>query len=296
METNGTLQEKISLDGLPPQVQRSLLEYESYRTNSQMMAQIMHQMKEIPVLPSEIPPANDRNALTRVEFPDEGGVLTFMEGYSLPYRGFPLADLVEKIDVIKKVAKASISGLYHSLKERRLMILTLLPAFFVFRNIVTAGVYTFWRLIERFRIKKERLSQCMRALHTSFTDVETPLEELKIMLRDLVCNVLEFDNAYRFRAQDLIEVMDKEKMLKNPVKELKRIMTVAQERETTQEIKDTWKLGKLFVSFYLRFDRKLLALFRDVLLGIDVSKFKLTPEDIQFCAKRKDYVFGFMKN
>lgn len=285
------------LAGLPDELKRSLVEYESQKINMGLMGQIIGEMKEIPILASEIPPENDRNPLIKVEFPEEGGVLTYMEGYDFPYRGFPYFEIVEKIDVIKKIAKASLSGLYHSLKRRRLMLLTLIPAILVFRDLMTAGVYTFYRLIERFKIKKTRMSRCMRALHQAFSDTvseDTRVQELSDMLRDLICNTLEFDNAYRFRAQDLVEALDRKRLEQSPIQELLRLLTLAQSRETTQEIRDTWKLIKLFVSFYLRFDRKLLKLFQSVLLNLNVEQFKLTPEDTQFCVKRKDYVFGFM--
>ena len=127
------------LSSLPADVQQTVIQSQADRVNMILMSHIIGQMKEIAVLPSEIPPANDRNALIKVEFPEEGGVLTYMDGYDLPYRGFPYFEIVEKIDVIKKIAKASLSGLYHSLKRRRFMLIVLLPAFFVFRDLMTAG-------------------------------------------------------------------------------------------------------------------------------------------------------------
>ncbi len=299
MEQNG--QWKVNqelLNTLPESIRGPFLEFESYKLNMGLMGQIAAQMKEIPVHPSEVPPEGDRNPLQRVEFLDEGGVMTYMEGYELPYRGFPLAENVDKIDVIKKIAKASVSGMYHSLKDRKWLIVFLLPAVLVFRDLINAVVYTFYRLIERFRVKPIRLSQCMRDLHRAFgveSDLTPKMSDLRTMLRDVTCNILEFDNAYRFRAQDIIEEMDREALKKNTIKELLRLLKVMQSRETTQEIRDTWKLGKLFVSFYLRFDKKLQSMVRDVLLDINVDQFKLTPEDKQFCVKRKDYVFGFMK-
>lgn len=288
-----------ALEGLNPEARQALINFEVYQRNMAIMAQISAQMKEVPILPSEIPPENDRNALQRVEFPEEGGVLTYMEGYELPYRGFPLAEIVEKIDVMKKLAKASLSGLYHALKDRRLMLIVLFPAIFVFRDLIYSGVYTFYRLIERFKLKSVRMSRCMRELHRAFS-ADRPREgekmtTLRTMLRDVICNVLEFDNAYRFRAQDIFAEIDSIALKRSPVKELTRLLTLMQSRETTQEIRDTWKLARMFVSLYLRFDRKLLRMIVDVLSSINIEQFKLTPEDIQFCVKRKDYVFGCMQ-
>lgn len=286
------------IDGLPQHLRTGFLTWWGQSVNLNLMHQIGSQMKETPFLSSEIPPKDDYNPLIKAEFPEEGGVLTYMENYDLPYRGFPLAEIVEKIDVIKKISRASLSGLYHSLKNRWFLLITLIPSILVFRDLMGAGIYTFWKLIDRFKMKPLRLSQCMRELHRSFSlerKESIRIKELKLMMRDLVCNVLEFDNAYRFRAQDILEELSKKNLQKNPIKELKRLIVIAQSRELTQEIRDTWKLVKLFISFYLRFDRQLLNLFKDVLLNLNIEQFKLTPEDKQFCVKRKDYIFGFMK-
>lgn len=291
-----TDKDKEIIDTLSDDLKNRVLGYEAYKMNTGLMNHIIAQMKEIPILPSEVPPDNDRNNLIKVEFPEEGGVLTYMEGYDLPYRGFPYFELVEKIDVIKKLARAFLSGVYHALKAHWWLIPLLAPALLVARDLISAGLYTFYKLIDRFKLKPIRLSQAMRSLHNSFSSQkikDAKIDEIRIMLRDIICHILELDNAYRFRAQDLVEELDKTNLNKNPIKELNRILTIAQGRETTQEISDTWKLLKLFNSFYLRFDRKMLYLVKNVLNDLDIDKFKLTPEDKQFCLKRKDYIFGF---
>src|SRR3990167_5690221 len=88
---------------------------DAFLQNMALMNQVVRQMKEIPELPSEKP--KDVHALTKVEFPESGGVLTYMQGYDHPYRGFPFHEFVDKIDVIKKITRAVLSGLFHGLKD-----------------------------------------------------------------------------------------------------------------------------------------------------------------------------------
>lgn len=281
------------LEGVTEEQRQAILNWEAYTKAESGMAQVVAMMREIPVLPSEIPPEDDKFYLDRVDLPDEGGVLTHMVGRDQPFRGFPYKDFVGQIEVIKKITKGTLSGFYHHFN------FLLLPlAFGVFRNMVYIVTYTFYRLVERYRIKPMRYSKAIRELHRAFSFPQTQslkMMRLRLMLREIVCMILEFDNAYRFRAQDLLVEINKESLKKNPIKELNRILTIAEGRETGQQVRDTWKLFRLFNSVYLRFDRRLKRMIVNVLLELNPEEFKLTTEDIHFCEPRKDYVFGFMK-
>ena len=284
------------LTGLTEQQRSSVLNWESYQQFQQAMNEVIWQMKEIPVLPSSIPPEDDKFALTKVELPSEGGVLTYMDKFEFPYKGFPYQDFVEKLDAIKKIIKGTLSGFYHSFKG--LNVFKVIPIILSTRNLLYVGTYTFQRLIERQRIKPFRYSTAIRELHRAFSyprGGKPEMMELKLMIRDVLCMMLEFDNAYRFRAQDLLPEIDKDKLKKNPIKELNRLADIAIGREKEQQVKDTWKLIKMF-NLYLRFDRQLKKMVVDVLSELNYEQFKLKPEDIQFCKPRKDYTFGYENN
>lgn len=268
------------LTGLTEQQRSSVLNWEAYNQFQQAMNDIIWQMKEIPVLPSSIPPEDDKFTLQRVEIPDTGGVLTYMDRMHYPYKGFPYSEFVGIIDLIKKLIKGFMSGLYHT------------------HSLRSAPIYAFCRLIERYKIKTHRYSDAIRELNRAFSyprNDSLKIKDLRLMIRDVLCMILEFDNAYRYRAQDLLVEINKEKLKRNPVKELNRLADIALSREKEQQVKDTWKLIKLFNNFYLRFDLKLKKMVVDVLSELDYDKFNLKPEDVQFCKPRKDYTFGFTK-
>ncbi len=271
---------------------------DAYLENIRLMNQVIHQMKEIPELPSEQP--KDVHALLKVEFPIMGGILTFMEGYDHPYRGFPFHEFVDRIDFIKKIIRAILSGLFHGLKGYRLRLLTLLPTLWIARIILSVSVYTFYRMIDRFKIKRQCYSQPMRELHRAFSMERASEDEktrtLRLQLRDLMCMVLEFDNAYRYRLQDIIVELDQAKLRENPITEFLRLLSIMQTREKGQDISDTWTLIKLFIRFYLRIDRKFAKMIIDVLSQLNLEEMKLTIEDQFFCKPRKDYNFGFLAN
>lgn len=263
-----------------------------------MMNEVAKRLKQVAVLPSELP--TDNHPLTKVEFPDEGEVFTYMQGYDYPYRGYPYYEFVDKIDLIKKLSRNLQSGLYHGLKHTwlRYLLILLIPT--LGKSLFWTFTYTFHRLIDRFQMRTNRYSQFVgelyRAASISWSDETPKVTELRKMLRDIECMILEFDNAYRFRVQDLLPELNKDALQDNPIKEITRLLDIWISREKTQEIKDSWELLKLFTKYYLRFDKSLLKVITRVLLELNIPKCAMTVEDKYFAEPRKDYVFAFQLN
>ena len=265
--------------------------------NFRLMAQIVAEMKEVAILPSEIP--QDKSTLEQVEFPEEGGVLTYMAGHKHPFRGFPYFEFVDSIDKIKKIGKAQLSGLYHTLfKGNKLKLLSLLPAIWIFKRLVYTEIYMFHRLVDRFKLKENRYCRAVRELNRCFNlpmdDISEKTWELKLMIKDLTAMLLEFDNAYRFRFQDIMEELDQDNMRRKPFLELRRLIALASQREKSQELRDFWSLVSMLLN-YLHFDRELKKVMVNVLSNLDKEKVKLTIEDKEYCIPRKDYNFGFVQ-
>lgn len=285
---NTTSQEGVALT--PEQIQLE---------NIHRMHLIMRDMREIPELPSEVPNPKDTSVLERVEFPAEGGILTWMSGHSEPYKGFPFFEMVEKIDIVKKLTRAVFSSFFHSLKRRnkvQLLFVAFVP--WLLMDAAKAGIYTFYRVVQRFRVKPLRYCDSMRELHRAFGVIEFMNEpygdkEVRLQVRDLMCMIMEFDNAYRYRFQDIIVELDKAAVRRNPGKEINRLLTIMQGREKTQDIRDTWALAKKFLPIFLFFNRKIRRSLVAVLTELDLEKVALSKEDQHYCRPRSDYKFGF---
>jgi hypothetical protein len=239
------------------------------------------------------------STIEKIELPESGGLYTFMKGKDYPFQGFPYWEFVDAIDKVKKLAKAQASGIYHNvIKGNKLKLLTLIPALWAIKRIFPIEIYTFYRWVERFKLKPLRYCIAVRELYWIFTmDRENePLEEknLRLMIRDVICMIMEFDNAYRFRMQDLLAEMDIEAFKKKPTKELKRIIKIAQSRELRQEGKDMWTLMDTIVVTYLLIDRKFKKMLVDIFSNLNKEKISLNESDKFYAKGRKDYKFGFM--
>ena len=269
---------------------QAVADHEAFVKNTSLMKQIVSEMREISELPSEIP--TDVNPLEKVEFPPQGGVLTYMGNFAHPYKGFPFFEFVDKIDSMKKTLRAVMSSFYHSIKRQPWRLLGL---FFILSPLTRAFVYTFHRMIDRFKLKPIRYSDAMRELYRAFSveyEETKSIREFRFMLRDIICMVLEFDNAYRFRFQDVIVELDRSK---NPRKEISRLLRLLSDRERTQEIKDTWTLVRYFLSFYMSMNRSFRKSVTRILNELDLEKVALSVEDKCYCEKRKDYKFKFLE-
>ena len=262
----------------------------------QQMMGIVRRMRKIPELPSEVP--KDSSQLLGVEFPEEGGIHTFMTGQDEPYKGFPFHEMVDKIDLTKKVIRSVLSSFFHSIKRRnklQLATIALVPWFL--KDLAQAGIYTFFRFVERFEIKDEMYSTSMRellrALSIEFHGEKEHERELRRQFKILVCMILEFDNAYRFRFQDIIGELDKVALKKSPADELTRLLTLMQSREKGQSVADTWELFKTFLKPALFVNPGLKRTIVETLSELDLDKIRLSKEDKSYCAPRSDYTFGF---
>lgn len=266
------------------------------------MDSIVNTMRETPPPKSEVAQGQPTNRLLKVEFPPIGGVLTYMEGFPEPFQGFPFHDLVEKMDVVKKLTKGFKSGFHHLIWKyhkgwtRLPMILLTFP---FIRLYIKAEIYSCWRYIERYKVKPTIYCTALREVHRAFSQ---PIDDnerhktrvLREMMRDLFCMHLEFDNAYRFRFQDGIVELNKDNLKKNPIKEMLRIFNVVSDREVHQEVKDSWTLTKTMVE-YLRYSREIKPIIISFLMNLDVEKCKLDKRDTPYCVTRVDYKFNFKK-
>lgn len=252
-----------------------------------IMWDIVREMREIPELPSEQP--KDVQPLTRVEFKEKGGVVTYMGSMPFPYKGFPFFEFVDKVDVLKKLGRAFLSGCYHELKNKKLL---LIPLVFLTKPLTRVALYIAYRHIDRFKIKPEMYCDAVRELYKAFT--ADNMTEFQVMFRDVLCMTLEMDNAYRYRFQDIIVNVNKDRLHKNPRKELLKLLAILSERERTQDIKDTWTLIRLAISLYLFIDKEFKRTLIGGLIRLELDEVKLTIEDKLYGAGRKDYVFGFM--
>lgn len=123
-------------------------------------------------------PLDTEDTVLKVDFPKEGGTFSWLKGRKFPFPGFPHGKIVANMAMIKRMIKVFLYA-YHS-------------------------------VIKRDLIKPERYSKSVREIYRLFNllaerENSEPMKQKWIQMRDFICMTLEFDNAYRFRVQDVLK-------------------------------------------------------------------------------------------
>lgn len=105
-------------------------------------------------------------------------------------------------------------------------------------------------------------------------------------VRDIICAILEYDLAYRFRFQDVIVNFDKDSDI---IKEIERMLDLLIQRDE-KNMKEKWKKLRSLV-WLLRFNRKLLKEIKYFIKEINLEEIKSSVEDIYWQADYQDYCF-----
>ena len=215
--------------------------------------------------------------LKQVVLPKEGGILTYYEGGEHPRKGFPHNDTLERVDEIKKFFKGLAFG-FIGFRGRIILLVFLL----LFRKRLTKSIRTLLSEVQGIfmfhLLKPERYCICVREVYQAIPD--------DTRVRDILCMVLEFDDAYRYRFQDIVGELNKNSFARNPIKELDRLLFLAYTRESDVRLQRTWKNMRqlLFCSFFFRDIRnQIIEFFR----RIDPEKVKMDEAD-RYQASFKD--------
>lgn len=118
-----------------------------------------------------------QDTVEKVEFPKEGGILTYLKGRKFPFPGFPHEKMVERMAFIKAMIPALVKGASYA--------------------------------IGKDRIKPDKYCRFVREIYRLFNllierEKGNELKNFWAQMRDVICMILEFDNAYRFRMQDIL--------------------------------------------------------------------------------------------
>jgi len=232
--------------------------------------------------------------IDQVKLPKEGGVLTYYKGVPHPAEGFPIIDTVYRIDDAKRYIGGMMSGFREMFSHNKFKTILF---FLVFRkqcNQLAIGlIKSIWRQLKIHQIYPIRMCRVAREAWRVFDTFDygnqgDPNRNANIiMIRDLVTLILEFDDAYRFRLQNVFCELDHTAFEKNPYRELSRLAQLGESREATHRIKGLWRVAGIGFRF-MRFHpaRKYIIKFFD---RLDIQKIKMTEADTYYARLKPNY-------
>ncbi len=220
--------------------------------------------------------------LDYISYPAEGGIYFYQRGLKYPRKGFPTPEAVGANNLIKRFLRNQI--IFFTQKE-------FLVSFFPFlllpwkykMRIVARWIQGFKQFsflaIQPYIYEDKRYSipcQALRKFITVFTE-EVGIGNGK-WLGLYIAHLIELDNAYRLRMQDILSATSAEELQNSPIKEIKRIGQVFNEREFSSKIKGSFTAVCRLLSIVLVLPRIRRA-FKKALSSINFPDLQMDAAD-----------------
>ncbi|MHA1483137.1 MAG: hypothetical protein ACTSQA_06845 [Candidatus Heimdallarchaeaceae archaeon] len=153
--------------------------------------------------------------MKKIVVPKSGGIETYLMGVKYPYPGYPDRFTLEVICIIKKVLLTLFMSFVPLLKKRNMFKLLLIKK--ELKSFIPKWLQLATWAIRSHRLKPRFYSHSVREIYRVF-NVLIEREKLPskkdeyTKIRDLICMILEFDDAYRFRFQDALSELNLDKI------------------------------------------------------------------------------------
>ena len=208
------------------------------------------------------------------------GCLIYVKNEKQPMRASLNSQRVLMVSMFKKIIVVFLKSFWgangmtkKSIFHKLLMLLFLKTNYEVFKH------WFYFFLLNNY-MDWDRYNQPVREVYRILSD--TPEE------RDIICSVLEYDMAYRYRFQDIVYELDKEAFMKSPRREVTRLLRLMIDREDAPAMKSKWKYFEILL-WYLDINRKLKNKLRQIVRNIKLEEIKSSKEDIYWQNTYKDY-------
>jgi hypothetical protein len=216
------------------------------------------------------------------------GCLMYIKGHPVPMRG---NFAIESNHIVHGTKRASTLFAYFLIGKRYWN--SNFKIGWLGRIMILIGAFQYWKLMfewiarnfESIEMDKDRYCQPVREIYRLIKDEK---------IRLIICSILEFDDAYRYRVQDLFSILNKDLFEKNPIKELKRLWKICVVRESPNAGFTKFNFIFPFVMIYIKFNRKLFKEIKEFFMNIDLNEIKLSIEDIYWSNMKTQYNFRGM--
>jgi len=213
---------------------------------------------------------NNTTIIVDMKIAPEGHILTYLAGEKEPVKGYPDTQSLNAITLYKNFIPLILKRLAH--QNWLVRIITLLAIYFNYPVYLDwfdrVKAYTPVMLKEKHYLPHTKE---MRRVLKGRLDPRTV---------DMTTLVLEYDSGYRSRFQDIASELNKNNP---PVREIKRLMGLLIERDY-KEMGDKWRRIKNLTNI-LYLMPKTRRLLKEIINDIDISKLKMSKEDIYWVDK-----------
>ncbi len=234
----------------------------------------------------------ETHILDRIEYPEEGGILVYIRDCPFPKKGFPFPEALLAINLAKKIL---IEGMKLSSK------FWLLPLYLLRRKNIEKLLESYnkialinlesYLLRPRFRMRiANEFGDCIYAFLKHLDIHEKPAGDFAL----IISSIIEYDDSYRYRLEDIASETTKEMMIHFPRQEIKRLTKIMLERDIHDSGTNNTRTKVKTISKLLSLALLVPSIKRAFTNAIKYSNFKHFQYDISdefWVSMRGDYDF-----
>lgn len=228
-----------------------------------------------------------------IDFYSIGGIRQYIKGAQYPQKGLASPEILASLNIAKRVFVGLIKLSQKWVFLPSLLLIGVIPHFMRVRAI--QGILEVFnsisgRILEDVYLKTEHMLESSKEIYFlthNFLYAYGISEIESTRTARVIGAFIEFDNAYRYRLQDLFHSTTKEKMISKPVKEVNRLIKLSKERDS-EGVSEKFVGVLRILSIFL-----LLPSFRKAFkTAIESSSFhnlQFDESDIYYISMRNDY-------
>ena len=230
----------------------------------------------------------------RVDYPDEGGILMSYKGVPYKRQGFVFPEAMVAVNNLKRVSVMVLAFLKgKGIRER-------VGGFLAHYCWLANWMFQFYDPnSNKYRLIYLKENRYRKSVKELIVFINNFLANLKIEVYTankgkqdfgkVVGTMLEYDNAYHWRMEDIVSETSKAKLLKHPRQELKRLLGIYKQREQ-QGIEFKAETIVKYLNYLLLLPSVKKA-FKQAVNSIDVEKMKMQEDDRYYAMNYEGYNF-----
>lgn len=232
----------------------------------------------------------EQRFVKKVDYLKEGGILTWFFAEKYPEKQLVYPEMFAVLNPLKKTIPALLRVIKENTLAKILLVLMLIVPGARRLRLLCIKAFTdiFWSGLRFVALQPSHLCPSAKEVRRTLLEIfkDHPDQILVEQLTDCVALFWEYDNAYRYRGQDVAGIVQKEAFLTNPAKELGRVFDEYIKREL--EIKGKAKMFKNVAVIFM-YIPKYRTLAKQFMSVVNLEKLKLDEGDRYWCYHRTDY-------
>ncbi len=234
------------------------------------------------------------------------GIMRYNKGMLFPEKGWPTPEAMWNCNIVKRVLMGALLGLLHQYNILPIIGFIFTPWKYKIKSLNKAIIrfnhLCNW-ILSTVYYKEQVYGPCPKELKKSIYlflyNLGIAPEEARTFGK-IFATLIETDNAYRYRLEDIASETTKEALLENPRKEINRLLLIYLSRESynpdEQDSMRNFGPGHNFQIFakilsYALIIPKIRRAFKKTVQEIDLSALQLDEADRYHVLMREQYLF-----